>query len=123
MRRAIRFAFAACVLALLAGCKSNNADGRLVGTWVSNSLPNAPPGVAMTWVFGADKSFRMTVQGTGGSKTITGTYRPSFGDAVYIEHLSEPVSGKNLLEDNITVNGNQMTARDPDGTTATFTKQ
>ena len=125
MHRRLSTVLAACLLALAAGCKSNNADGRLVGRWVCTSIPSAPPGVnaTMTWVFGADGSFSATVQAPGVSKTITGKYRTGFGDAVYMDHLSEQIDGKDIATDDITVNGNQLTARDPDGTTFTFTKQ
>jgi hypothetical protein len=122
MNRRTFFALATClVLFAAAGCKSNNADGRLVGKWNTTSLPNAP-GVTMTWVFGADHSFSMTMQGPGGSKTVSGTYRTGLGDAVYMDHLSEPVGGKSVLEDDITIVGDQLTARDPDGTTAVFSR-
>ena len=77
----------------------------------------------MTWTFGADGSFTVTAQGPGGSKSITGKYRTGWGDVVYMDHLSEKVGGQDILKDDITVTGNQMTARDPDGTTTTFMKR
>ncbi len=52
MRRTVPIALAACLLMILPGCKSNNADGRLVGTWVSTTQIPTAPGVTMTWVFG-----------------------------------------------------------------------
>ncbi len=125
MRRRLPIVFTALLLTLTAGCKSNNADGRLVGTWLCTNVPKAPlgSGITATWVFGADKTFSFTVRGPGGSKTFGGQYRLGFGNTVYFDHLSEPIAGKDILTDEITISGNQMTARDPDGTTTTLTKQ
>ena len=113
MRRFTPLLFAACLLVILPGCKSNNADGRLVGTWVCNSVPKTTGPITMTWVFGADNSWSVLVQGPGVSKTITGKYRLGFSDAVYMDHLSEQISGKDMVMDNITVSGNQMTGATP----------
>ena len=65
----------------------------------------------MTWIFGADMSFTMTLQGPGGSKSITGKYHTGWGDAVYMDHLSEKVSGHDILKDEVTISGNQLTAQ------------
>ena len=65
----------------------------------------------------------MTLQGPRGSKTITGKYHTSWGNTVYMDHFSEKIAGQDILKDDITVNGNQLTERDPDGTTATFMKR
>ena len=108
-----------CLL-VATGCKSNNDDGRLVGRWQAVNMPGLPPGVTAYWTFGADKSFTFVAQGPGGQATITGTYRLSTGDKVYIENLSESVSGHKVLTSDMTVNGDQMTTRDPDGTTCVF---
>ena len=122
MRRSIPLVLAAGLLAILPGCKSNNADGRLVGTWVSNSVPKTTGPISMTWTFAADSSFTVSAQGPGGSKTITGKYHLGSRRRLHGPPQREG-RRQDMLKDDITITGNQMTVRDPDGTTTTFTKQ
>ena len=121
--RLVLAALASCLLLASAGCKSNNADGRLVGRWQCTVFPGvAASGVTEYWVFGADHSFQMIVQTAVHSKVINGTYRTSWGDQVYMENLSEAIGGYKILKSDLIVNGNQLTVRDTNGTTLNFTR-
>jgi hypothetical protein len=117
--RAARVLAAAVVLLPLlfvSGCKSNNAGGKLVGTWESTKSPAAAPDLHVTLVFKQDETVSITYSGPV-SKSITAKYHPMWGNSVVFDHLSESLNGQTMLQDDITILEPEMTLKDPDGTT------
>jgi hypothetical protein len=115
--RAARLLLAAALAAalpFLSGCKSNNADGKLVGLWESTQLPpNSPPGSKMLLDFHSDETLTIEFSANGFYKKITAQYHPLWGNSVLFDHLSEPIAGHSVLTDDITILEPEMTMRDP----------
>ncbi len=136
---------AVCGLALLlSGCGSNN-KGKIEGKWkmISSSQKNADfdqlqaVGVTMAFDFKADGTFavefvplddkpesKMAAQiaGTGlAGKEVSGKYTLAGGDKVNFSGAKDIFKGK-AATSNVTINGDSMTMKDPDGTTLQLTR-
>lgn len=134
-----------CLFALLfTGCGSNNT-GKIVGKWkaVSFSKKNEDMekmkqmGVAMAFEFKADGTFGMEfapdddkpgsaamakLASTGlQGKETTGKYTLGMGDRVTFSGAKDILQGKKAASD-ISVNGDNMTWKDGDGSTMQLTR-
>lgn len=135
MRSTVRLTatLAVAVIALaFTGCSSNNT-GKIVGKWkmVSGSSSELETlkkmGLTMAWEFKADGTFATSVVslnddkggGTGladTSKMPRGKYNLGFGNTV--NFTDDTATGKDKrMTTNITIDGDNMTMKDPDGTT------
>jgi hypothetical protein len=118
----VRLLWAALAAALLlnGGCSSKN-KGKLEGTkWTS--LPGVVKGNnlaagALGLEFGKDGSLvYKTPQGE-----FKGTYSLGMGESVTL-HLDRPLSNGKVHNERITVDGDKLTMKDPDGTELSFSR-
>jgi hypothetical protein len=118
---------ALAALLFLTGCGSNNV-GKVEGTrWTSvpttfqhRSLPGGQKGLPTGYLkldFGRDNSFSFTIDG----KSYRGTYTLGMGDSVSLK-FDQVVGYWRTHSQSITVSGNYLIMKDPDGTKLTFTK-
>lgn len=143
MRTTVRLTatLAVAVFALaFIGCGSNNKD-KIVGKWKMVSASKGDEietmkkmGLALAWVFNADGTFAMEVVSAEAgkepsplagafdkSKLPSGKYTLAMGDTVNFSDVKNG-SGDKRLTTNITVNGDNMTMKDPDGSTVQLTR-
>lgn len=119
-----RFSVLHLVLAALilfsAGCSSNN-KGKIEGTkWSSQAAVvkgvNAPAGI-LKLDFSKDGS----VIYRAGTQTFTGKYSLGMGSYLTL-NLDRELAGKKIHVEEVTINGNELTMTDLDGTHITFNK-
>ena len=119
--RIFRLMVLAAALSLV-GCSSNN-KGKIEGTkWAIEATTlkrtNVPAG-AIRFDFNKDHTLNFII----GPNTYTGKYSLGFGDRVTLNMDKEmPDVKTKTLSEKITINGDNMTMVDPDGTTTHYTK-
>jgi hypothetical protein len=114
-RTAILSAVAAALLMTVSGCDEPDAS-QLVGVWQLESGPAYRPDCVITWDFQADGGFKLTaIDAKGGSKSFTGKYHLGFFGDLTMDELSESIGGATMIQTNFTIQGDEMTRRDPDG--------
>jgi hypothetical protein len=106
--------------ALLAlGCASNN-KGKIEGHWSSQATSvkgQTVPAGALQLTFGSDHSLTYKA----GPQTFTGAYNLGMGDYVTL-NLNQELGGRKTHVERISVEGNQLTMTDSDGTEVVFDK-
>lgn len=143
MRTTVRLTatLAVAVFALaFTGCGSNNKD-KIVGKWKMVSASKGDEietmkkvGLALAWVFNADGTFAMEVVSAevgkepsplaaafDKSKLPSGKYTLAMGNTVNFSDVKNG-SGDKRLTTNITIDGDNMTMKDPDGSTVQLTR-
>jgi uncharacterized protein (TIGR03066 family) len=96
--------------------KSNN-EGKIVGKWQCTDAGGiVPPGVDLKVEFTAKGKMIMTFKGGVGEESISADYELGKGDRVTFTNFSRPLpGGQKQARDEITIKGDEMTMKEPDG--------
>jgi hypothetical protein len=96
--------------------KSDN-EGKILGKWrCIDSAGLFPPGAEMRVEFTADGKFHMTVNQGGGEQTLTADYTLGRGALVSFVNFNQPLAGgATRIEDQVTITGDDMIMKEPDG--------
>jgi hypothetical protein len=118
--RTARGILVCCLLLAVSACSNNK--GKIVGKWQCIDAGGVvPPGIDMKVEFTADGKFIMTLSGMGMSQSITAKYSLGMGDTVTFSDFSVAMpNGEKRARDDIKINGNDMTMKEPDGRVMKF---
>ena len=118
--RTARGILVACLLLAVSACSNNR--GKIVGKWQCIDAGGVvPPGIDMKVEFTADGRFIMTLSGMGMSQSITAKYSLGMGDTVTFSDFSVAMpNGEKRARDDIKINGNDMSMKEPDGRVMKF---
>jgi hypothetical protein len=101
--------------------KSDN-EGKIIGRWQCTDAGGVvPPGVDMTVEFRPRGKFVMTLKGPGLEQSITADYVLAVGETVTFSNFSIAMAnGQKTANDQVTIKGDEMTMREPDGRVMKF---
>ena len=96
--------------------KSNN-EGKIVGKWQCTDAGGVvPPNVEMKVEFTAKGKFIMMLKAPNLEQTITAEYELGKGDLVTFRNFSVPLPNmEKTAKDDISIKGDEMTMKEPDG--------
>ena len=110
--RTVRVALVCCVLLAVTACKESQYKEAIVGKWKPSGVPGVPGGIVVEF----------TRDGKISWAGIEGTYRLDGSDNLFITTKKE-INGKTRFKTKISIQGNEMTWTDQDGSTGKFTRQ
>jgi uncharacterized protein (TIGR03066 family) len=94
--------------------KSSN-EGKIVGKWQCTDAGGVvPPGIDMKIEFTDKGKFVMMLKGAGVEQTITADYELGKGETVKFTNFSIALGAKEA-KDEVTIKGDEMTMKEPDG--------